>query len=268
MYQPRRRLPPPRAYPEAGVDRFAFGFAIFSAFLFAGTMTLLCAVIGLAVLLWRNETRWGQLAGWLAAQPSPGWASPVALPTVPAGELSSPLPTPTEAAAVIVDPPVEPTPTVAIFPTETPTLVAPPSELPTPTPTLDPFASTPGLPSAGGDYTQNVIQRVDLITNGLNQLTALLITPQLGDDNWRGQVTAQTAIIHQIYNELNNLPAPPELFAVQTSVINAVGSCMSGVYTVDEALRANDPQYVQQGSMQISQCLPGLAAARNTASGS
>lgn len=245
IYPPRRvrrRLP---EAPTGGLDRFALGFAIFSAFTFFGTLAMLCAVFTLAALLMRNDLRWTQSAGF-----------PAGAPVSPLANVESPLPTetPTDTATP------EPTATLPEVPVETPALLEP-------TATVEPFwteTPTPPLPvspldTTGSDFAVQATTHIGSMLATLNQLTVLVADPQIGDVNWQSQLDSQLTTARNSYHALVVLQPPPELAALHNTIINASAACLGGLNTIEQAVRFNDAPMVQNGLNEVNNCLPALA---------
>lgn len=295
MYQPpevrrtryivRQAMPP--APSSSGADRFALAFALFSAFTFMGTLVMMCAVIGIATLLLRSETRWSQLAGALSSQPSASLptgsqssVSPLATPTEP-GPLADQVGDETTAESAADGSAAQPA-------TEQPTFDQPPAALPatpvsdeqqfapSPEPPLQsplatppgqfdaptaagqappPFDSPPGNPGATNDQVGILIQQSNNLVGAFNELLRLVTSPQINDGNWSNEVQNQLFLARQTYNEVASFPIQPELSAVHDVLLNAAVDCNSVTYSIENALFSNDPAQVQATSTQISECL-------------
>jgi hypothetical protein len=266
IYQPRPRRPLLVAQEPPGVDRFALGVALFSAFIFFATIMLVCAVVTLAVLVVRTEARWAQLAGWLAV--GPGVLTPLDAQT-PMAVFESPLPTAEPPAPAPTEPPtlepmIEPTPVTVEEPTATPPVFSP-VDTPTPEgpPTPDPALAPPIPPVAPEDvaYVTTASQLATGITNSLNTLNQLLVNPLVGDANWQQQALAQVAAMRQDYDVLITLQPPIAWSYVHTNLVSATQFCLSALYTAEQALYANDAQVVQQSANDLVACQPAVANA-------
>lgn len=248
IYPPRRVRRRPSTNPPPGLERFALGFAIFSAFTFFGTLAMLCAVFTLAALLVRNDLRWSQVAGFPAAAPvSPLVVAESPLPTATPTDTATPEPSATVPEAPVETPVIfEPTATSEPFWTDTPT----PSQFP-------PFDD------AGRDFAMQALNPVGTMLATLNQLAALLAFPQIGDANWHYQLDSQIAQVRNSYNEIVVLQPPPELVSFHSNIVSVSAGCLGGLYTVEEAVRANDVVMVQTGLNEVNNCLPALAEINN-----
>jgi len=251
--------------PTPAVDRYALGIAVLSAFTFVATMTLICAVVSLFALVLLSETRRIDLASTLGS--GPGYLSPLATPPqaqAVAAELPTASPLPPTA-----QPTLEPTPTATAVATAT--LV---TDLPTPNPQLPPTPTVAGpvsplspLSLEDANCQARALQPVSTLTNAVNTLLSLLAVPQLMDENWKTQVRAQISIIDQVRNELNATRAPPLFASGHDLLLNATTQCLTGAYDVQQAINANDVNFIQQGVTEINSCLPSVTNASSQLSG-
>jgi hypothetical protein len=252
IYPPSRVRRRPPADPARGLDRFALVFAIFSAFTFFGTLAMLCAVFTLAALLVRNDLRWGQLAGIAITPPeSPLVVVESPLPAPTPTDTATPEPTPTlpesplETPAILEFPPtIEPPAPVEAFATETPTSIPPPF---------------PPLDASGSEFVAQATNHVGSMLATLNQLSALLSAPQIGDAVWQSQLDSQIATARNVYNALVALQPPAELAPFHSNMVSVSAGCLGGLYTVEEAIRFSNEAAIQAGLEQVNACLPALA---------
>jgi hypothetical protein len=144
-------------------------------------------------------------------------------------------------------------------------------------------ACLPGITNAGSQFSDGLTngqgnadeanyraltqQKVNTLTGSLNTLIVLLNAPQLGDGNWQAQVSTQTSIIRQTYDELIATQAPPSFAATHTLLVTATEQCLTGLYSVEQAVDFNDTINLQQGISQITPCLPNVMNAGSQLNG-
>jgi hypothetical protein len=264
IYSPRPRRRLPVAQPTPAVDRYALGIAVFSAFTFAAILVLICSIVALAALFLRTESRWSELASLLGTGSLP--TSPLAAPTaLPAFTSSLQTEAPTAAPSPLVELtatlPAEPTETpVAVSPVETPPLVAEPT-----LPAV--VAPPPQLSPEEYNYQTTLLQKVDTELSAITAITNLLTQPQIGDPNWQGQIVTQLNLIKQTYAEITGMPAPPVLSVPYSNVVTSANLCQPALFTIEEAVSANDPNGLQLGTANLYDCRPGLENARSQLNG-
>jgi hypothetical protein len=117
------------------------------------------------------------------------------------------------------------------------------------------------LPSPSEDavYLNTARQEIGTATAALNTLISLTSAPQLTDENWRQQVSANTSTVLQNYSTLSGVPAPPAWQNVHNALLTALNDCLSGVFTVEQAVNSNDQLNVQSGNAQMIACQANLA---------
>jgi hypothetical protein len=256
MFELRRRERLLRDSNPTSLDRFVLGLALFSALTLFGTLAMLCTVVGLAGLLIFSNV---QLLSSLALNSPQQVISPLAEPS-PTPLVESPLPEPTPTPEPVVEPILQPTSELP-----TPIVEQPLPESPVqPTPELPPQpVPVEPSPTPTISFLNALTAQLVNFNNALNLLNGMLINSQLGNGDWQLQVRLQHDILRQNYNEVLNGSAPPELNDLQIRSISATQQCISAVFTIETAINNADMAMIQQGTGELSNCMPGVQTLLN-----